>query len=170
MRNRKAIIRDRNKKYSNKQQFNMLQILSQNCQGFPWNKDRKLSWISNEVDIILLVETWEHEESKAANIDGFVLWSIQNKRSQRRGIGGIACYIRKTSPPMIGFIKNTLTTSIFGQRLQTLMIKIPTQQFVIFPLLILTSIRRTFQIKNVLTMCKIPVIPSSYKLFKKFAK
>ena len=45
------------------------------------NKGPKLSWISNEVDIILLVETWEHQESKVPNIDGFM--SIWNKRSQR---------------------------------------------------------------------------------------
>ena len=57
----------------------MLQILSWNYRGFPWNKGPKISWISNEVDIILLVETWEHEQSKVANIDGFILWSIWNK-------------------------------------------------------------------------------------------
>ena len=47
----------------------MLRILSWNCRGFPWNKGPKLSWISNDVDIILLVETWEHEKSKVPNID-----------------------------------------------------------------------------------------------------
>jgi len=77
----------------------MLKILSWNCQGFPWNKGPKLSWISNEVDIILLVETWEHKESRVPNIDGFVLWSTWNKRSPRRGIGGIACYIKKNISP-----------------------------------------------------------------------
>ena len=77
----------------------MLRILSWNCRGFPWNKGPKLSWISNDVDIILLVETWEHEESKVPNIDVFILWSIRNKRSYRRGIGGIACYIRKNISP-----------------------------------------------------------------------
>ena len=77
----------------------MLRILSWNCRGFPWNKGPKLSWISNEVDIILLVETWEHEESKFPNIDGFVLWSIWNKWSYHRGIGGITCYIRKNISP-----------------------------------------------------------------------
>ena len=51
-------------------------------------------------------------------------------------------------PPMPGFIKKTLTTSIFEQRLRTLMINKPTQKSVIFPLLILTSIRKTIQIKN----------------------
>ena len=77
----------------------MLRILSWNCRGFPWNKGPKLSWISNEVDIIFLVETWEHAESRVPNIDGFVLWSIWNKRSSRRGIGGIACYIKKNISP-----------------------------------------------------------------------
>ena len=57
------------------------------------NKGPKLSWISNDV------ETWEHDESKVPNIDGFVLWSIWNKRSYRRGIRGIACYIRKNISP-----------------------------------------------------------------------
>ena len=77
----------------------MLRILSWNLWGFPWNKGPKLIWISKEVDIILLVETWEHEESKIPNIDGFVLWSIWNKQSYRRGIGGIACYTRKNITP-----------------------------------------------------------------------
>ena len=77
----------------------MLKILSWNFQGFPWNKGPKLSWISNEVDIILLVETWEHQESKAPNIYAFVLWSIWNKRSYRKGIVGIACYIRSNISP-----------------------------------------------------------------------
>ena len=77
----------------------MLWILSWNCRGFPWNKGPKLSWISNEVDIILLVETWEHEEYTVPDIDGFVLCSIWNKRSYHRGIGGIACYIRKNISP-----------------------------------------------------------------------
>ena len=74
----------------------MLWILSWNYRAFPWNEGPKLSWISNEVDIILLVEAWEHKESKVPNIDGFVLWSTWNKQSYHRGLGGIACYIRKT--------------------------------------------------------------------------
>jgi exonuclease III len=84
----------------------MLRILSWNCRGFPWNKGPKLSWISNDVDIILLVETWEHEESKVPNIDGFTLWSTWNKRSSRRGIGGIACYIKKNISPHARIYKN----------------------------------------------------------------
>ena len=84
----------------------MLRILSWNCRGFPWNKGPKLSWISNDVDIILLVETWEHEESKVPNIDGFTLWSTWNKRSSRRGIGGIACYINKNISPHVRIYKN----------------------------------------------------------------
>ena len=55
----------------------------------------KLSWIPSEIDIILLVETWEHKELKVTDIHGYALWSIWNKFSCRRNIGGIACYIRK---------------------------------------------------------------------------
>jgi hypothetical protein len=55
----------------------------------------------SEIDIILLVETWEHEESKVPNIEGFVLWLVWNKRSYHRGIGGIACYIKKNIFPHI---------------------------------------------------------------------
>ena len=145
MRNRKAIIRDRNKKYSNKQQFNMLQILSQNCQGFPWNKDRKISWISNEVDIILLVETWEHEESKAPNIDGFLLWSIWNKRSYCRRIGGIACYIRKNIFPHARIYKKYPYNQYIWIDITHINDKKPTQQSVNFPLLLLTSIKKQFR-------------------------
>jgi len=55
----------------------------------------------SDIDIIWLVETWEHEESKVPNIEGFVLWSAWNVKSHRRRIGGIACYIRKNIPPRI---------------------------------------------------------------------
>jgi hypothetical protein len=48
-----------------------------------------------------LVETWEHEECKVPNIEGFVLWSTWNKKSSRRGIGGIACYIKMNISPHI---------------------------------------------------------------------
>jgi hypothetical protein len=47
-----------------------------------------LSWIMSEIDIILLVETWEHEESKVPNIEGFFLWQY---RTRDRGID---CYIK----------------------------------------------------------------------------
>jgi len=54
-----------------------------------------LSWISSDIDIIFLVEMWEHDKSKVPNIEGFVLWSTWNKKSYRRGIEGIDCYINK---------------------------------------------------------------------------
>jgi hypothetical protein len=70
-----------------------------------------ISWILSDIDIICLVETWEHEEFKVPNVEGFVLWSAWNKKSvlwsawnkksHRRGIGGIACYIRKSISPHI---------------------------------------------------------------------
>jgi len=60
-----------------------------------------ISWIPSDIDIICLAETWEHEESKVPNMEGFVLWSAWNKKSHRRGIGGIACYIRKNISPHI---------------------------------------------------------------------
>jgi exonuclease III len=58
-----------------------------------------ISCILSGIDIICLAETWEHEESKVPNMEGFVLWSAWNKKSHRRGIGGIACYIRKNISP-----------------------------------------------------------------------
>ena len=69
-------------------------------------KGPNLSWISYDVDIIFLVETWEHEESKVPNIDGFTLWSTLNKRSSCRGIGGIACYIKNNISPHARVYKN----------------------------------------------------------------
>jgi hypothetical protein len=73
-----------------------LRILFWNCRGFPWHKGPMISWILSYIDIICLVETWEHEESKIPNMEGFVLWSAWNKKSHSRGIGGIASYIRKS--------------------------------------------------------------------------
>jgi hypothetical protein len=60
-----------------------------------------ISWIQSDIDIICQVETWEHEHSKVPNIEGFVLWSAWNKHSNCRGIGCIACYIRKSISPHI---------------------------------------------------------------------
>ena len=60
-----------------------------------------ISWILSDIDIICLVEIWEHEESKVPNIEMFILWSTWNKNFQRRGIGGIACYIIKIISPHI---------------------------------------------------------------------
>jgi hypothetical protein len=89
------------KKITINRQFGTLQILSWNCRGFPWSKGPILSWISSDIDIIFLVETWEHEESKVPNIEGFVLWSTWNKKSSHRGVGGIACYIKMNISPHI---------------------------------------------------------------------
>jgi hypothetical protein len=60
-----------------------------------------MRWILNDIDIICLLETWEHEESKVPNIEGFFLWSTWNKKNHRRWIGGIACYIIKSISPHI---------------------------------------------------------------------
>jgi len=60
-----------------------------------------ISLIPSDIDIICLVETWEHEESKVPNIEIFFLWSAWNKKSHHIGIWGIACYIRKSISPHI---------------------------------------------------------------------
>ena len=115
-RNKKVVIRDRNQKDSNQQKFDTLRIFSWNCRGFPLSKGPKLSWMPRKIDIILLVETWEHEESKVPDIDEYVLWSIWNKRSCRRGIGVQSVTLGRTYPHMLGFIRKTLVTNFFGQR------------------------------------------------------
>jgi len=78
IRNQRVIIRDRDQKDNNKLEFGTLRTLSWNCRGFPWSKGLILSWISSEIDIIFLVETWEHEESKVANMECFLLWLAWN--------------------------------------------------------------------------------------------
>jgi hypothetical protein len=60
-----------------------------------------ISWILSDIDIICLVEIWEHEESKVPNIEGFFLWLAWNKNYYHRGIGGIACYITQIISPHI---------------------------------------------------------------------
>jgi len=120
----------------------MLHILSWNCRGFPWNKGPKLSWISNDVDIIFLVETWEHEESKVPNIDGFMLWSISNKRSSRRGIRGIACYINKNISPHVRIYKNDPHNQYCWMEIKDINNKNSYIAICYFPPSILTSIRR----------------------------
>lgn len=44
-----------------------------------------ISWIPSDIDIICLAETWEHEESKVPNMEGFVLWSAWNKNPTVEG-------------------------------------------------------------------------------------
>lgn len=53
-----------------------------------------LSWIPRDIDLILLVETWEHDKSRVPHLNRFILWSIWNKKYCWRGLGGIAYYIR----------------------------------------------------------------------------
>jgi hypothetical protein len=60
-----------------------------------------ISWISSDIDIICLVETWEHEKSKVPNIERFVLWLAWYKKSHHIKIGDIACYIRNNISPHI---------------------------------------------------------------------
>jgi len=64
-----------------------------------------LSWISREINIILLVKTWEHEESKVHNIEEFVLWSTWNNKSYYREFGGTICYTNKDISPHIWLLK-----------------------------------------------------------------
>jgi hypothetical protein len=49
------------------------------CANNKYGKGPMLSWISSDIDIIFLVEMWEHDNSKVPNIEGFVLWSTWNK-------------------------------------------------------------------------------------------
>ena len=79
-----------------------------------------ISWILSDIDIICLVETWEHEEFKVPNIEGFVLWSAWNKKSHHRGIGGIVFYIRNNISPHIQLHKiNPLNQYIWIESLDT---------------------------------------------------
>ena len=80
-------------------------FFSWNCRGFPWSKGPMLSWIPSQIDIILLIETWEREESTVPDIYRYVLWSIWNKRSCRRSIWRTACYIRKNISPHVRIYK-----------------------------------------------------------------
>ena len=104
----------------------MLQILSWNCWGFPWNKGPKISWISNDLDIIFLVETWEHEESEVPNKMALHYGLPGTSDPSIEALGAYLATLRRTSPPMLEFIKTTIATNIVGLRLLTLMIKIPT--------------------------------------------
>jgi hypothetical protein len=102
-----------------------------------------ISWIQTDIDIICLVETWEHEESKVPSIEGFVLCSAWNKKSHRRGIGGIACYIRKSISPHIQLHKiDPLNQFIWIEILDTNAKKMYIQIFCFAP------INSTFYKKN----------------------
>ena len=83
-----------------------------------------LSLIPSEIDIILLVETCEHEEFKFPNIEGFVLWSTWNKRSYHGGIKGIDCYTKKNIFTHIRLHMNDLIPSTCGWRFHISMLRI----------------------------------------------
>ena len=38
-----------------------LKVMFWNCRGYPWNKGLGLNDVAQGMDIIFLVETWEHE-------------------------------------------------------------------------------------------------------------
>ena len=102
-----------------------------------------LSLIPSEIDIILHVETWEHEESRVPNIKGFVLWSLWNKISRCRGIKGIACYIRIKFRRLLGFIRKILSINTCGWIFHISMLRIFILKYDILHLLILLFIKST---------------------------
>jgi len=97
----------------------------------------------NDVDIILLVETSEHKESKVPYIDLFTLWSTCNKRSSRRGIGGIAYYIKKNISPHARIYKNDPYNQYSWIEITDIYDKKTYIEICYFPPSILTSIRKT---------------------------
>ena len=71
----------------------LLRVCFWNCNGYPWNKGIKIDELTNEADIILLVETWEHDAQRILGLDKYNVHSLmwpKNPR-QRRGQGGVAC-------------------------------------------------------------------------------
>ena len=64
------------------------------CNGYPWNAGFGIEEFTDDSDITLLVETWEHDTQR-----------IQGLR-QRRGQGGVTCLIKKEIEKYVSIIKN----------------------------------------------------------------
>lgn len=75
-----------------------LRISFWNCNGYPWNAGIGIDELTNDSDIILLAETWEHEAQRIVGFDKYNVHSLMWARNarQRRGQGGVACMIRKS--------------------------------------------------------------------------
>ena len=48
-----------------------------NCKRYSWNKDLGLSDVAHNIDIIVLVETQEHEAKGIPNIDSNIIKYVQ---------------------------------------------------------------------------------------------
>ena len=62
-----------------------------NCQGFPWHKGVATDELFGDADIVMLGETWERETGAIPNIPGYMVQSITQKATGKRGQGGVAC-------------------------------------------------------------------------------
>ena len=62
-----------------------------NCRGYPWHKGLGLSDVAQDIDIIFLAETWEHDAKRIPMIDGYLVRSLWPFSRGNVGRAGMAC-------------------------------------------------------------------------------
>ena len=81
-----------------------------NCNGYPWDADIELEAPTNDVDIVLLAETWEHETQRISGMGKYNVHSLmwpQNAK-QQRGNGGVACMIKQKWEAHVSIVKEDM--------------------------------------------------------------
>ena len=59
-----------------------------NYRGYPWDKGLELSDVEHGVDVIFLVETWEHDSIRIPKVDGHLIKSTWTHSKGNLGLVG----------------------------------------------------------------------------------
>ncbi|RYA45856.1 endonuclease/exonuclease/phosphatase family protein [Enterobacter cloacae complex sp. GF14B] len=85
-----------------------LKICFWNCNGYPWNAGVGIDELTSKADVVLLVETWEHDTQRINGLEDYnvhsLMWSKNLK--QRRGQGGVACMVKKGLEDFVSIVKD----------------------------------------------------------------
>ena len=97
---------------------NLLRLCIWNCNEYQWNVGFGIEDFTDDSDITLLVETWEHDTQRIQGLRNYkvhcLIW-VKNPR-QRRGQGGVVCLIKKEIEKYLLIIKNDEHNSTYGSK------------------------------------------------------
>ena len=69
----------------------IVKIMFWNCRGYPWDKRLALSDVAQGIDVLFLVEAWEHDTKCIPKIDDYLIKSIWPHSEGNSGCARIAC-------------------------------------------------------------------------------
>lgn len=83
-----------------------LKVVSWNCKGYPWRRGPEVGPIAEGNDVIILVETHEHDGCKVPNFEGYKKFSLWNKGNEKgKRYGGVTVLIHEKWYGIIKFEK-----------------------------------------------------------------